>query len=128
MATLATPFSWAQRRDNLYITVPLRDIKDEHIELLANSLTFNCTSDGKNYTGTVNFFDEVDVEASKKTILGFGARFVLVKKNPDAPYWIRLTKEAGKHNHITFDWERYIDSDEEGEEGDKGLGKDWDPS
>jgi hypothetical protein len=67
-------------------------------------------------------------QASKKTILGFGARFVLVKKNPDAPYWIRLTKETGKHNHITFDWERYIDSDEEGEEGDKGLGKDWDPS
>jgi len=51
-----------------------------------------------------------------------------VKKNPDAPYWIRLTKETGKHNHITFDWERYIDSDEEGEDGDKGLGKDWDPS
>jgi len=60
----ATPFSWAQRRDNLYITVPLRDIKDEHIELLANSLTFNCTSDEKNYTGTVNFFDEIDVEVN----------------------------------------------------------------
>ena len=46
-----------------------------------------------------------------------------MKKNPDAPYWPRLTKEGGKHNNISFDWDRYIDSDEEGAgEGNKGLG------
>lgn len=59
---------------------------------------------------------------SKKNILGFGARIVLAKKNPNAKYWPRLTKEGGKHNNVVVDWERYIDSDEEGEEGQKGLG------
>ncbi|EAR94413.2 CS domain protein (macronuclear) [Tetrahymena thermophila SB210] len=128
MAQLATPFSWAQRRDRIFISINLRDITEEKIDLQPTSLSFDCTSDKKQYHGVVNFYDEIDVESSKKTILGFGARIVLFKKNTEAPYWPRLTKEGGKHNNITFDWERYIDSDEEGEDGDKGLGQDWDPS
>lgn len=62
------------------------------------------------------------------TILGLGARLVIFKKNTEAEYWPRITKEGGKHNHITVDWEKYIDADEENDDGQKGLGQDWDPS
>lgn len=58
----ATPFSWAQRRDRLFISINLRDLKDEKIDLQPNSLSFDCESDGKKYTGVVNFYEEIDVE------------------------------------------------------------------
>jgi len=68
----ATPFVWAQRKDRLFISVNLRDISGEKFELLPNSLTFSANSDGKSYSGAVNFFDEIDVEVkserSKKII------------------------------------------------------------
>ncbi|EGR27029.1 prostaglandin e, putative [Ichthyophthirius multifiliis] len=121
------PFVWAQRRDRVLLTIHLRDVTNEKIELTPDHLTFEGTSDKNTYTGQVNFYKEIDVEASKKTILGYGIRFVLFKKEKEESYWPRLTKEGGKHNNIQSDWEKYIDSDEENEKGDKGLDQNWNP-
>ena len=50
------------------------------------------------------------------------------KKDSDKPYWKRLVKEEGKNNFVTVDWAKYVDEDEEQEDGMKGIGNDWDPS
>lgn len=68
-------------------------------------------------------------KASKWNKAGLNLQFVLVKKDKSASYWKRLTIEEKKNQNIAVDWTKYIDEDEEDEEGNKGLGGgDWDPS
>lgn len=50
---------------------------------------------------------------------------MLAKKDKEASYWPRLIKETGKNNYITVDWNKYIDEDDEKDEGNKGI-EDWD--
>lgn len=47
--------------------------------------------------------------------------FILYKKNIQEPYWPRLTKENKKTQYIQIDWEKWVDEDEEEEEGSKGI-------
>lgn len=96
MSALSAPFRWCQRKENVYLTVELRDIKDEKADLQPNSLTFSCVSDSKTYEGKIEFFEEINVEESKFTVLGLHAQYLLVKKDKEAEYWPRLTKEKGK--------------------------------
>ena len=37
---------------------------------------------------------------------------MLEKKNPEAPFWARLTKEKTKFENVMVDWETYVDEDE----------------
>jgi hypothetical protein len=44
------------------VTIELRDVKKEDIELKNDSLKVTTTSDKKSYEGTINFFEEVETE------------------------------------------------------------------
>lgn len=56
-------------------------------------------------------------------------QFIIEKKNQDAKYWPRLLKENKKLQNVHVDWDKYVDEDDEAEEGSKGLGgQQWDPS
>ena len=50
-----------------------------------------------------------------------GIQMVLQKKDTTIPYWSRLIKSTQKQQYITLDWSRYIDEDDEKEEGQKGM-------
>lgn len=127
MATLLPPIKWAQRKDRIFLTVELRDIKNEKIEWVNPShLKIEVTSDGKTYATELIFFNEINIEESKWNITGFHLQFNLVKKE-SGPHWVRLLKDDKKYNHISVDWSKYVDEDEEDEEADKGLGSDWNP-
>ncbi len=65
-------------------------------------------------------------QESKWNKSGLHLQFILEKKEA-GPYWKRLTKEEKKFQNITFDWDKYVDEDEEEEEGRKGLDG-FDPS
>lgn len=39
---LWAPVKWAQRKDSLYVTVDLPDVKDEKVALTDKSLKFRC--------------------------------------------------------------------------------------
>lgn len=56
------PIQWAQRKDRIFLTIALRDIKDEKINLTEKELTFSGQSDSKTYEQTINFFSDVDTE------------------------------------------------------------------
>jgi prostaglandin-E synthase len=73
-------------------------------------------------------FGEVDVEGSKWNTKGRNIIFNIIKKNPDAEYWTRLTKDKTKNPHVQIDWGKWVDEDDEEVETDKGLSNDWDPS
>ncbi|CAK83304.1 unnamed protein product (macronuclear) [Paramecium tetraurelia] len=123
--TIAPIVKWAQRKDNVFLTVEVRDLKGEKVELTSNSLKFSATAEGVNYVFEINFFGEVVVEESKWTNYGLNVRFILSKKDKATSYWTRLIKESHKLQYLQVDWTKYIDEDDEAEEGGKGL-DDWD--
>ena len=118
---------WAQRKDKVYLEVQLRDIKGEKIDLSEQGLTFEGESDKDKYAFSLDLFAVVDKEDSKWSKTGYHLLFVLEKKDKDAAFWPRLTKEKVKNQYIQIDWSKWVDEDEEEEEPDKGLGG-FDPS
>lgn len=67
------------------------------------------------------------MQETKWSKTGFSIRFNIVKKEAKSQYWPRLIKDTKKNQFIFVDFDKYVDEDEEEEEGKKGLG-DWDPS
>jgi prostaglandin-E synthase len=61
---LSPNVKWAQRKDKLYITIEIRDIKNEKIDLQPTSLSFFGESDDKHYEFKIEFYDEINVEVS----------------------------------------------------------------
>lgn len=52
----------------------------------------------------------------------------MIKKDKSASYWKRLIAEEKKYQNIQLDWSKYVDEDDEAEEGSKGVeGGDWNP-
>jgi hypothetical protein len=51
---------WAQRADVVFLTVELRDVKNEKIEITETSLTFDAESNDKKYHFNLEFFDEIN--------------------------------------------------------------------
>ena len=105
----------------------LRDIAGEKIELTESALTFQGDSDGQHYSFTFEFFAPVDTTTSKWTKTGFHLIFVIEKKDENAPFWPRLLKTSQKNQYLQVDWSKWVDEDEEEEDGQKGLGG-MDPS
>ena len=75
----------------------------------------------------MEFFAEVDKEASAWDTKGRNIMFSIAKKDVDAEYWPRITKDKVKNAKITTDWSKWVDEDDEADEGDKGMDG-FDPS
>jgi len=106
---------WAERKDKLYITVELNDVKDPKIELGSdNRLKFSGVSGDKTYSFDYELFGDVNKEESKWT-LDTRNIFLHIKKKEKGPYWNYLTKDKKKNNKIHLDWNFYIEEDEEDE-------------
>lgn len=43
------PVKWAQRKDSLYVTISLADVKDHSINLTERKITFSGVSGGQSY-------------------------------------------------------------------------------
>ena len=115
---------WAQRKDRLFVTIELADFENHKIDLLAEGqLKFQAESHGHLYGFDLALFDAVKVEESKWNTKGRNIILNIVKANPEAPYWPRLTKDKVKNAHIQADWAKWVDEDEEDEA--KPVGEDW---
>ena len=55
--TLMPFIKWAQRSDTVFLTVELRDIKNEKIEITETTLVFDAESDDKHYHFNIEFFE-----------------------------------------------------------------------
>ena len=49
------PIKWAQRKDSLYVTIVLPDVKDHKLDVTATHLSFKGTSNGKEYAIEFDF-------------------------------------------------------------------------
>ncbi|KAJ3024907.1 UNVERIFIED_CONTAM: hypothetical protein HDU68_007667 [Siphonaria sp. JEL0065] len=116
--TISPEVLWAQRTDELFVTINAADIIEPQITLTKQQLKFEGTSTaGKKYAVTLDFHAEVDPEASRQNINARALVFVIVKAVKGAGYWPRLlTKSAGKPHFLKTDFSKWKDEDEEDEE------------
>ncbi|KAJ1958142.1 p23 chaperone protein wos2 [Dipsacomyces acuminosporus] len=87
---------WAQREDLVYLTVDLHDAQNAKIDLKADSIDFNGTSDGLDYAFHLDFYAPVKPSDSKRSLTG--RKTFLVLHKAEAAWWPRLTKEKAKLN------------------------------
>ncbi|XP_027367285.1 co-chaperone protein p23-1-like [Abrus precatorius] len=121
------PVKWAQRSDELYITVELPDAQDVKLKLEPDGkFYFSATTGAEKipYEINIDLFDKVDVNNSKAST---GSRniFYIVKKS-ESKWWSRLLKPEGKPPvFLKVDWDKWVDEDEEQEDNKPGTDMDY---
>ncbi|ODQ63203.1 HSP20-like chaperone [Nadsonia fulvescens var. elongata DSM 6958] len=123
---------WAQRSNEdipeknvIYLSILCQDTTEPKIELSATTLTFSASGDNEDlenprpYAVTIEFFAEIDPDQSKYSVSGRGVTFVIRKKQPQAEFWPRLTKEKAKYHYIKTDFNKWVDEDEQEEEDEQ---------
>lgn len=137
---------WAQRSSvtepeknivMLTINVPNLDNDNTKCELTSSHLHFEAEIkadpskgiEGNKYLFDLDFFDEIDVAASKQHLTAKNLYLVLRKVTAQEEYWPRLTKEKVRLHNVKTDFDKWVDEDEQdGEEEDvSGMGG-FDPS
>lgn len=136
MSVLTPEVLWAQRssaddasKNLLFITINIPDCTNPKLELTENSLEFSALSkyhseNGIKYHLHIDFYKPIDTEASEKKVANGRNYFLLLrKKDLDAEYWPRLTKEKLKYHYIKTDFDKWVDEDEQEEhlEADNDL-------
>ncbi len=117
--------TWAQNEEYIFLTI--NAVGFEHVEpeikVTEKKLEFNGTNqDGVEYTQSIEFFGELDVNATRVKYFPMNIFLVLTKK--EAAWWPRLPEAKGRHNHIKIDWSRWRDEDDEPEAADPMAGMD----
>ncbi|CAD5116753.1 DgyrCDS5608 [Dimorphilus gyrociliatus] len=114
---LIPPMMWAQRKDKLFLTINLEDVKSPEIKLDEKKLYFSGTkgansADQVNYEYTVEFFEDIDPAESKYGVLPRHIPMVLMKKSSDGPFWPRLTKEKTRMPQLKTDFDKWKEEDD----------------
>ncbi|KAJ1424947.1 HSP20-like chaperone [Sesbania bispinosa] len=121
------PVKWAQRSDELYITIELPDAQDVKVTLEPEGKFFFSATAGAEkvpYEVNIDLFDKVDVNNSKSSISSRNI-FYLVKKT-ESKWWDRLLKQGGKSPvFLKVDWDKWVDEDEEQDDNKPGADMDF---
>jgi prostaglandin-E synthase len=111
--TLNPIVEWAQRSDDIYLTIQISDPQDVKIDISQTSLSFSAAQGEKRYKFNFNFFENVNPEESKQHISPRCVFLVIRKEKVDAEFWPRLLKETVKPNFLKVDFSRWKDEDED---------------
>ena len=84
-----------------------------------SELKFDGKSGDKDYKVSIEFLKPVDAEGSTYKVLPRSVQMHILKKDKEEEeFWPRLLKDkALEKNQVKIDWDRYIDEDDEEEEG-----------
>ena len=116
--------TWAQRsnanvaeKNIVYLTICAPDVPESasKIDLKPQSITFTGHSDTKktDYHVALDFFAEIDVENSPTHHTARDFEFVLRKKEMQAEFWPRLTKEKQRLHFLKTNFDKWVDEDEQ---------------
>ncbi|CAL5185384.1 unnamed protein product [Lathyrus oleraceus] len=114
---------WAQRSDEVFITVELPDAQNVKLKLEPEGkFYFSATAGAEKipYEVDIDLFDKIDVDNSEYSA---SSRHIcyLVKK-AESKWWDRLLKQGGKSpSFLKVDWDKWIDEDEENEQDAKPV-------
>ncbi|CAI8593827.1 unnamed protein product [Vicia faba] len=105
---------WAQRSDEVLITVELPDAQNVKLKLEPEGKFYFFATAGTEkipYEVDIDLFDKIDVDNSETSA---SSRHIcyLVKK-AENKWWDRLLKQGGKSpSFLKVDWDKWIDEDE----------------
>lgn len=129
MTTIPPIVLWAQRssatddsKNVIFLTIEVVDPINTKLDLTATNLTLSADSSDKatHWDLNIDFFEEIDPEASVKNLdNGSHIYLVLKKKVAKDEYWPRLTKEKLKYHYIKTDFDKWVDEDEQDEVADQ---------
>ncbi|XP_071490651.1 very-long-chain (3R)-3-hydroxyacyl-CoA dehydratase 3-like [Diadema antillarum] len=111
---------WAQTEKNISLKVDLKDVSSPEVELKSKKLSFKGYGLGasgiKQYEFSLDFYEEVDPDASAFRVLDRQVDFNISKKSVQS-FWPRLT-DGDRPRWLRIDFDRWKsgDSDEENEE------------
>ena len=86
---------WAQRKEEIYVTVDIADVTDEKISVDSNIVKFSAKSAGKLYECEMELFKDIDAENSKYEVRGRNVFFVLNASRKMAPKTTTTKKSSG---------------------------------
>lgn len=115
------PVMWAQRKDKLLVTVSLENCKNPTYDLKDKTFHFKGKGGAQNSDHEVmlELFGDIDPERSGCQHNDRQAFFTLVKKDQNASYWPRLTKEHKKFHFLKTDFNKWKDEDDESDDEEK---------
>eukprot|EP00927_Polykrikos_kofoidii_P022808 TRINITY_DN2117_c0_g1_i1.p1 TRINITY_DN2117_c0_g1~~TRINITY_DN2117_c0_g1_i1.p1 ORF type:complete len:160 (-),score=42.34 TRINITY_DN2117_c0_g1_i1:136-615(-) len=111
--SLTPDILWAQRDDSVYLTIDVKEVQDMKVKLDHDSLTFSGKMGANCYSVNIDFFAPINPEESKQKNNRL-VEFFLKKKEEGS--WTHLRKQ-GKAPFVKIDWQKWADSDDEGEKG-----------
>lgn len=112
-ATNNPNIKWAERKDKLFVTIQLTEVKDTKIDITDdNRLIFSGVSDGKTFKLDLELYGEV-IKSESKWTLDTRNIFINIKKKTKGSYWNYINKDKKKYHFIHVDWALYIEEDEE---------------
>ncbi|TRM65645.1 HSP20-like chaperone [Schizophyllum amplum] len=139
-STLHPEVLWAQRSSEtedaqnvLFVTINLPDIQKDSLkfDLQPTKVSFAAKAGDaakgiqeKDYAFDLDFFAEIDPEASSHKLTTRSLVLNLRKKEKQAEYWPRLTKEKVRSQFIKTDFSKWVDEDEQ--EGEAAPAEDED--
>lgn len=97
------------------MTIDLKDVTEEKIDLTAEKLTFTGKAmGGDTYSCELEFIKEVDPEKSTYKVSPAKVAFLIMKKVEEEEHWPRLLKDKKlEKTNVKIDWSKYVDEDEE---------------
>jgi len=113
---------WAQRssetddaKNVVYLSVNAIDLQHPKVDLSATGVTVEGVQKQTDaiYKAGLEFYEEIDVKASKYHVTDRGVIFILRKSTKKSEYWPRLTKNTKKEHFIRTDFEKWVDEDEQ---------------
>ncbi|XAO26597.1 hypothetical protein I312_105435 [Cryptococcus bacillisporus CA1280] len=148
MAPLHPEITYAERssasepeKNIIYFTINAPDVQDKYnLDIKPTEISFRAkagdASNGvpeKEYSFDLQLWGEIIPEETKKVVTSRAIVLVLRKKEAQAEYWPRLTKEKPNRNWVKTDFSKWVDEDEqegtedlsagmEGMEGMEGMG------
>lgn len=121
------PVLWAQRVDQLLLTIDIEDCKAPKVDLQKDKLHFKGQSDSiqnvdEHMTSevTVEFYKPINVEESKHSVKARGIEFVIKKE--ETGWWPRLLKGTTKQHWLKIDFPKWKDEDDTDDEAAAGMG------
>ena len=119
------PVLWAQRsseteaeKNLLFITINLSDIQNQpKLDLTSGKIKFEAKAgvdnEQQDYGFELEFYDKVQDKPLKLIQTGKTYFITLLKSQPKADYWPRLTKDKTKLPFVSVDWNKWVDEDEQ---------------
>ncbi|KAK4221797.1 HSP20-like chaperone [Podospora fimiseda] len=125
-ATVTPEVLWAQRssladpeKNFIYLTINVPDVPSSNIklDLTPTGLSFSGHSDSlkKTYAVDLEFYAEIDPDASRVNHTPRDVEMKLIKKELKEEYWPRLLKESKRMHFLKTDFDKWVDEDEQHE-------------